>query len=366
MTWDVIVVGGGSAGAAAASQCARFGLGTLLLERRRFEVAGASWVNGIFGAAFDEAGIARPSAPELRAQGHRFVLVAGWGPHSVAIDETGVVDVDMRLLVARLREDARAHGAELRDETRVESLSCGAAILADGTTLEAPIIIDASGLGGLFRRVKPRPRDVCAAAQGVYRIRDHDRAGGFFAELGAEAGETVCFASVAGGYSIVNARIEGDELSVLAGSLPALGHVSGRQLRDEFARRHDWIGEPVFGGHGPIPLHRPHRRLAFGEAKEQVVVRFGDSAGQVFAAHGSGIGAHLVGARMLAERLARDGPAGAFVFERAWHRRFGLKFLAADVFRRASMRLGPRVLATMIRTRMLPTGLVRVGFSAGL
>lgn len=364
MTWDVIVVGAGSAGAATALQTARHGLATLLVDKHGFAEAGARWVNGVHGRAFDEAGVERPRAPELRAAGHRFHLVAGWGPYALTFDDTGVLDVDMRLLIERLRAEAARAGAELRERCAVTAIRPGTATTARGVE-RARVIVDATGLGGLFRSEKPRRADVCAAAQGVYAVRDRQLAEAFFARFEATPGETVCFTSVAGGYSIVSARLEGDELSVLTGSLPALGHPPGRSLRDEFVSRHDWIGELRFGGHAPIPLHRPHRRLTFLEGAH-AVVRLGDAAGQVYAAHGSGIGAQLVAARMLAERIARAGASGAHAWERAWHRRFGPAFFAADAFRRVSMRLGPEALGFAMRRGLMPKSLVRLGFTAGL
>lgn len=367
---QVIVVGGGSAGAAAALHCARRGLETLVLERRPFARAGAAWVNGVHERAFSEGEIARPVAPELRAAAHRVHLVAGWGPNKAVIEGAGVLDVDMRRLVWRLRDEAARQGAALLDEIRVTAITPGE-VHANGEVYRAPIIVDASGLGGLFKRDKPKPSEICAAAQGVYRVRYHSAAEAFFAAHGAAVGDALIFTAVAGGYSILNVRLEGDEVSVLTGSLPALGHASGRALRDDFVfRERAWIGEMVFGGHAPIPLHRPHRKLAFfegtGPSGPRAVVRLGDAAGQVYAAHGSGIGAQLVAARMLAERVAKDGARGAATFERDWHRRFGLKFLAADVFRRASTLLGPRSLGVLLGRGLLPPGLVRLGMTAGL
>jgi hypothetical protein len=233
----------------------------------------------------------------------------------------------------------------------------------------APVVIDATGLGGLYRPEKPRPADVCAAAQGVYRVLDRAAAFAFFESHGAEPGDGVCFTSVAGGYSIVSVRLEEEEdglaISILTGSLHALGYPSGVALRNGFVANHRWIGPMLFGGQAPIPLHLPRRRLAF-VAQGQAIVRVGDAAGQVYAAHGSGVGAQLVAARMLAGALAKEGPIGARSFERRWHRRFFLEFAAADTFRRLSTRLDARMLAFGFRTGLVPRALVARSFQAGL
>ena len=375
--WDVIVVGGGSAGSAVARATAKVGLATLLLEKGRLDEAGAGWVNGVHARSFDEAGIARPEAPERRAirplegveaHGHRFHLVAGWGPERLVFDDTGVLEVDMRHLNRRIRKDAVMAGAELREETRVLTVADGVLKTSRGDE-RGRVIVDATGLGGFFRTEKPNAADICAAAQGVYRVTDRAAAYAWCAAQGATPGDTVCFTSVAGGYSIVSARLEegaaGAELSVLTGSVPVLGHPSGVSLRNAFVASMPWVGPMVFGGQAPIPLHRPRLKLAF-EHGQATIVRVGDAAGQVYAAHGSGIGAQLIAAKMLADDLVRDGARGVHRFERRWHRRFLLEFAAADTFRRLSTRLDARALGFLFRRGLLPKSLVARGFLAGL
>ncbi len=378
-TWDVIIVGGGSAGSAVAVQCARRGMSTLLLEKGSLDKAGAHWVNGVSARQFDEADIARPIAPELRAGGHRFHMIAGRGPEKLVFEDTGVLEVDMRHLITRLQNEARMAGAELREHAHVLGRD-GARVVTRQGVERGRFIVDATGLGGLFFPEKPRPTDICAAAQGVYQITDLAAAENWFRIYGAEPGETICFTSIEGGYSILTVRIEycapptdGDlsgavepELAVLTGSLPALGHKAGRAIRDELVKSLPWAGEMLFGGQAPIPLHRPHRRLAFVKG-DHAVIRVGDAAGQVFAAHGSGIGAQLLAGKMLAEALSTHGLEGATRFERAWHRRFGPVFVAADLVRRLSARIsGPRALAFIMRHGLLPRTLVLKGFDAGL
>ena len=87
------------------------------------------------------------------------------------------------------------------------------------------------------------------------------------------------------------------------------------------------IGPRVFGGSGAIPLRRTHDRLA-GDR----VALLGDAACQVFPAHGSGVAAGLLAARLLADTLAAGGPIGDYAV--AWQRRHGGVSAFFDDFRR--------------------------------
>jgi menaquinone-9 beta-reductase len=108
---DVVIVGAGTAGAAAAALLAERGLRVVCLEQRALDEAGARWVNGVPEWTFDESGIEPPRGEELRGRGHAFHIVSGWGPQRVVLREQELLEVDMRLLVARLqqRAGARAH-----------------------------------------------------------------------------------------------------------------------------------------------------------------------------------------------------------------------------------------------------------------
>lgn len=160
-------------------------------------------------------------------------------------------------------------------------------------------------------------------------MRDRQAAEAFFEARGVPVGETLCFTGVAGGYSIVNVSLHGDELGVLTGSIPHLGLPSGRQLLDRFAAEHPWVGERIFGGNRAIPLTPPHARLAEGP-----VALLGDSASRIFAAHGSGIGGQLVAAALLARTLAAGGSPEDW--GRAWQRQHGGLFAGAALFARFS------------------------------
>jgi menaquinone-9 beta-reductase len=259
----------------------------------------------------------------------------------------------MRGLVARLQARARRAGAELQGEVVVTGFDGQRLLLAGDDTIEARWFVDASGLGGArLLRQAPVPRhDLCAAAQWVHGLADPAGARAWLQQHDAREGETLCFTSVAGGYSIVSVRIEGlpeaseqegaanealrtqgATVSLLTGSIPAQGHPSGQRLVDDFVQAHAWIGERRAGGARAVPLGRPHDVLAEGN-----VALLGDAAGQVFSAHGSGIAAGLLAARLLADTLAEGrGPEPYGV---RWQRRHGGTLAAYDVFRRFSQAL---------------------------
>jgi len=349
MRADLAIVGAGTAGAALAALAAEAGISVVCLERRRLSEAGARWVNGVPGWAFDEAGIERSSGSELRGAGHTFHLLAGWGPKGLALPDHELLEVDMRMLVERLQARAQSAGARLVGETRVTAIE-GRRLHTTAGPVDAHWVVDASGFAGARLLDQPRvsASDLCAAAQEVRTVTDLPAAREFFERHAVRPGETLCFTGVAGGFSVVNVRLDSEGVSILTGSIPGDGHVSGVELLARFVADHPWVGDVIFGGARAIPLRRPLDRLVQGN-----VALIGDAACQVFSAHGSGIGAGLVAARMLTDVLSTGRPLHAYATE--WQRRFGGLFAAYDAFRRFSQRLGPRELE-----RMLDSGLLDV------
>ena len=359
MTFDLAIAGAGTAGAALAGHAARAGMRVVCVERRPLGEAGARWVNGVPRWMFEEAGIDEPRGDERLGYGHPFHLVAGRGPERVVVREHDVLDVDMRLLVARLQRDAIDAGADLRGGVTVHGLESGVLATSAGP-LRARWFVDASGLAGARLLDQPRmhPADVCTAAQQVRVVRDPAGAREFLARHGVEPRATLCFTSIAGGYSIVNVRVDGDHVSMLTGSIPALGNPSGARLLASFVEDNAWIGDVVFGGARAIPLRRPHV-LARGD-----VALLGDAGSQVFSAHGSGIGVGLVAARQLADALARGaGPQG---YARAFRRRWGLLLASYDLLRRLSQRLDARHVGWMMRAGLLNETSVRTALEQRL
>jgi flavin-dependent dehydrogenase len=348
MTFDVAVVGAGTAGAGVAWQCARRGMKVCCVDAHPLEQAGARWVNGVALWQLDDAGVPRPGDDDERCGGDGpFHLVAGWGETRVVIEGHEVVDLDMRRLVTRLQGLAEDAGVELRGGVHVHAVDDGQ-LDTDQGPVRAEHIVDASGLGGARLTNTPpvEHQHICTAAQAVHRVADGATARAYFRGHEVPEGQVLCFTGVAGGYSIVNVRLEGDEVSILTGSIPADGHPSGRALLDRFVAEHPWVGEEIFGGARAIPIRRPFDRLVF----DRVAV-LGDAASQVFSAHGSGIGLGLIAGRTLAEAL-EDGE-GLEGYERRFLRERGGLLAAYDIFRRYSQTFDADDIAALMRAGLL-------------
>jgi flavin-dependent dehydrogenase len=354
--YDVAVVGLGSAGAAVAGRAARGGLKVIGIDRRPLDEAGARWVNGVAGWMFDEASIARPRGDESVGHEKAFHLVAGWGPTRVVVRDHGVIGVDMRKLVARLQKDAREAGATLRGGVSLHGFDGRELVTSEGP-IRARWYVDASGLAGARLLSQPRvlPRDMCAAAQEMRAVVDPGAARAFFARHEVEPGDTLCFTGIAGGFSILNVRLDGDRVSLLTGSVAAQGFPSGARILADFAREQQaWIGETIFGGSRAIPLRVPYATLGSDR-----VALVGDAACQMFSAHGSGVGIGLIAARMLADALIDGG--GPQAYSRAFHARWGGLLVGYDTFRRFSQAMRPGELARMMRAGLLDPTSARTG-----
>lgn len=363
---DVAVVGAGATGAACAAFLAESGFDVVCVERRGLEAAGARWVNGVPRAAFAAAGVALPEAPEHLGGPAPFQMVLASRPEAGAahtIVDHDVIHVDMRLLVARLQARARRAGVRFLERVSARGVTRGdgaVTLATEDDALTARWLIDASGLAGarLLEQPEVARGDLCAAAQQVHEIIDEAGALAYLARHRAGPGQAIGFVGVAGGFSVLNVYVEPElrTVSVLTGSIPALGFPSGKALLERFVREQPWIGAARFGGSAAIPLRRPYSRLCDGQ-----VALLGDAGCQVFSAHGSGVGAGLIAARTLADTLAGGGSLRQW--EVAWQRRHGSLLGAFDVLRRFTQTLDEREVALLFDSGMMEPELMKAGLN---
>ncbi len=363
---DVVVVGAGATGAACAAFLAEAGFDVVCVERRALDEAGARWVNGVPRAAFSAAGVALPEPPEHMGGPAPFQMVLASRPEAGAahtILDHDVIHVDMRLLVARLQARARAAGVRFLERVTAREVTRGegsVTLAIEGGALSAKWLIDASGLTGarLLGQPEVARGDLCAAAQQVHEVVDEEGALAFLDQHRAAPGQALGFVGVAGGFSVLNVYVEPElrTVSVLTGSIPALGFPSGKAMLERFVREHRWIGAAQFGGSAAIPLRRPYSRLCDGQ-----VALLGDAGCQVFSAHGSGVGAGLVAARALAQTLAAGGSLRQWEVE--WQRRHGSLLGAFDVLRRFTQTLDEREVALLFDSGMMEPELMKAGLN---
>ena len=351
-TYDVVIIGAGVAGSACARFLAEGGRRVALVDRRPIERAGARWVNGVPRKAFHDARLAPPVPPELRGEGHAFVLSSPSGRTRLSLGKDNpVLEVDMRHLGARLREGATKAGATILEETEVTGIELVRGRPRAGAThrgtLAAPLFVDASGLPAVVRRaVFPDwpaiPEEhLCLAAQEVRVLADDDGARRWLEANRVADGDVFARTGTQGGYSVFNVRVEteGREVALLAGAVPASG-TSGARMIEAFCSDNAWVGERVFGGAAALPLRRPYTRLV-----APGLALLGDTACQMFSAHGSGIAIGLQAAQLLAD-VVLAAPANRagdeevlFSYASRFHRRHGGTLASYDVVRRATQRL---------------------------
>ena len=380
LSTDVLVVGAGSAGCAVAANFALRGRDVLLIDKRDPTASGARWLNAVPPWCFDEAGLARPEAPEKwgSGEGASHLTVAG-STRTVRLPDPDPVHVDMRALVMRLRDRAIAAGVRCERGAVTEVRRAGRGGRVDRVEVEglgevrARLVVDASGMGGAIRRRVPalasrcpavRPEDICAAAQFQHAVSDPDGLRAFLATYGAVPGDSVGILGVAGGYSTLTIFTEPTcrEVGVLAGSIPALGAATGAQVLEGFVSRAPWIGERLYGGQSAIPLRRPYGVL--GAAGVALV---GDAACQVYSSHGSGVGMGLVAARMLADAVGdAEDPGtdeGLDRYTRSFHRVHGGLLTSSDAFRRLSQGIERGVVASLIEHGILDARALTMGLA---
>jgi flavin-dependent dehydrogenase len=320
--WGALVVGAGPAGALAAHQLARRGVGVLLVDRVAFpraKVCGCC-LSGAALAALASAGLAGlpqacgavPLEQVRLAAGRRSAAVCMGGGVSLSRErfDASLVEAAVAAGVAFLPETQAALGGVTADGREVLLRRGGQAV-----TAHAGVVVAADGLGGgLLARAgladsPPEPGSrlgagvVCPDAPAFYRpgvVYMACGTNGYLGLVRLEDGRLDLAAALdaawlraCGGPGAAAAALVGEAGWPAPAGLDAL----------------PWRGTPAL-------TRRPRRRAA------ERVFALGDAAGYVEPFTGEGMAWALSGAVALAPLAARAAERWEPLFARAWPRRF--------------------------------------------
>jgi menaquinone-9 beta-reductase len=366
---QVIVVGAGPTGLHVAGLLAHKGLSVMLIDQQPPGKTGAQWINGVPRWMFSAADLPDPVREEIFLHAHTFTMIDPSNQSRLSLNEPEVADLDMRELGKRLhlraepsdkicffyntaatqlKLDANQRPISLEAETKLGSKR-------SKHSFEAALFIDASGLSSIIRKQIPRlhhicppvaREDLCIAAQEVREITDPVGAKTFLKNNQGVSGEILAWLGIAGGYSLLRIHIDKDykQVTFLTGAIALPHYPTGTQMIHQFIEKNPWVGRKHFGGQRALPLRRPYSTLV-----APGVALLGDSACQVYSAHGSGIGISLVAAKMLADVVFHAAKCGQdlgsltslWPYTSGFHKRFGALLGASDAFRRFSQTLTP-------------------------
>jgi flavin-dependent dehydrogenase len=379
---DVLVVGGGPVGLAAAIHCALAGLSVTVAEPR------AAPVDKACGEGVMPAAVRRLAALGVTPDGHplRGIRYLDAAHQADAPFRHGDgLGVRRTVLHAALAARAAALGIPVIP-ARVTALERHAGHVA-AAGVEARYLVAADGLHSTIRRVLERetpagPGRVPRQAVPRYGLRRHYRVAPWtdLVEVHwaprAEAYVTPVSADVVG-IGLLFARPHnagphgdgrdgdgqnGDEAPAHDAPAAAATAVDGTRgdaggfaaRLSDFPALRDRLGAaaPASEVRGAGPMRQHVRRRVYGR-----VLLVGDASGYVDALTGEGIGVGLAQAEVLARCLAADRPAD---YERAWRRASGpaWRFTAGLLWSRNQPFLGPRIVPAAQRLPWLFTALV--------
>ena len=338
---EVVIVGGGPAGAALAIELGRRGRDVLVLERAhewRWRACGVftspATVRRLarLGLSEEELGaVARP-LPAMRVEtpaGTRFRLT--YGDHGTARPGSAAVGLDRSALDPLLVAHARGAGAEVREGAAVRGVDSRRVTLAPGGSgageIEARVLVGADGIrsivarsagvvrpawlgdrvGLTFHVADPSPATPRDARMVVFRDG--------YVGLAPVAGGRVNVGIVLGGRAATRLRVEGAEATAAA-VLEAIPPAKDDPIDWPAAERCD----PIEGA-APIG-HRVARRHGSGW------LLVGDAAGFLDPFTGEGLHRALVSASLAADAVDRhlDGDTDALAaYDRAMSARFRSK-----------------------------------------
>ena len=295
--FDVLVVGAGPAGSAAAIHLARGGASVLLADRARFP-RDKPCGGGLTGRALRH--LPCDVSPVVEHVVDRVVLRVGYGGRFARASEAPLIAMTQRRrLDLHLAEQAAAAGAELRDGARVTGLepdAGGVTALVGGSSVRAAFVLGADGANGVVARAAGLGDGI---STGVALEANVDWGDLDPAPYGSTA--WVELGVVPGGYGWVFPK--GDHANLGVGGW----QWEGPRLRAHLERLASEHGVEPARLHGLRGHRLPMRRLGAPAVRDRVLL-VGDAAGLVDPLSGDGIYEAFVSARLAADAVLAGRP----------------------------------------------------------
>ena len=297
--YDVLVVGAGPAGSAAAIHLARGGARVLLADRARFP-RDKPCGGGVTGRALRQAPCditpvveCVVSTFELRLHHRRSFRRTS--------SEPLILMTQRRRLDAHLAEQAVAAGATFADNARVEQIEIGTSgvtATVGGVPVGAGLLVGADGANGVVAKAAGLDagivRGVALEGNVPWQLLDRDR----YASTAV-----IEFGAPAGGYGWLFPKAEHANLGV-GGWADEGPHL--REHLASLARSYDVDPAAITDVRG----HRlPMRRVGASTPGSDTVLLVGDAAGLVDPLSGDGMYEAFVSARLAAEAILAADPA---------------------------------------------------------
>ncbi|MFX0102228.1 MAG: geranylgeranyl reductase family protein [Candidatus Hodarchaeota archaeon] len=349
--YDVIVVGAGTGGAIAARFAQKFGLKTLLVDRKAREDIGKKICgDALPGEIFDQLGIAPPKGDELdhEVKGARLLSPDGSKEFKMIDEKQAGYLVNRHKFGQRLVNDAISEGVEFWDKVHVKrAIQDGFDVKgieitdSEGNlkTLRSKILIDASGFYSLIRdNVKSNyiekdiaPEDTILCYREIVNIEGEvDSPDYITIHLTQDLAPGGYIWYFPKGPNQINIGLGGpQEAGKKVGSI-----IKKRYEENVFKKYVKNEYDIVSSGAGAVPVRRPLWSLV-----DNGIMMVGDSACQVNPLHGGGIDTSMLAGYMAAstaKKAIEEGDTsinGLWEYNEEFMRGKGAQFAALDILR---------------------------------
>lgn len=353
---DVLIVGGGLSGAAAAAHLASAGLAIRVLERDR---APAHKVCGEFltSEALDELDRIGVDAFSLGAEPIRRVRISAGTRLAEARLPFVAAGLSRIALDPAVRAAAMRAGARISLGVRARDLDGGCVRLSDGARLRAGAVILATGkhpLRGAPRCDPPRPRD------SKIGLKDHLRLSPETASLMRNTVELHLFPGGYAGLMPIENGLCNLSLVVTVDAWDAAGRDCDALL-DGLGRSAPHLASRLQGSERVFPKPLAVSAIPYGyrvwtdPERRGDVWRIGDQAAVTPSMTGAGMAMALRGARLVADRIRADAAAPR-TGDDALRREFGRQIAWARAFERL-LESGRTAAAVLAVAKLMPVGL---------